>query len=128
MDWHWFQNTLLKSAVLAGPAIATLALWMKRGVNSRTFYRTSWANPIAHLLWLALVTILGLMSESQIYRAWIPTTLPANVFFALPFLLALCSFVLCAAAIFLKAGERGFAACTNGLMSILWLSVVVAPN
>lgn len=128
MDWHWFLKTLTKSAVLGGPAIATLVFWMKRGVRSRTFYRASWANPFALLLWLILVAIGGWMNQSADLRGWIPSSLPGNVFFAFPFLFVFCSLALCLGGFFLKSGQRGFAVFANALMFVLWLSVTVSPN
>lgn len=128
MDWHWYIKLLAKSAFIAGPAIATLALWTKRGVESRIFYRASWANPICLVIWLSLVATLGAMNDSTIYRGWIPSGLPASMFFGIPFLFGFCSLILCAAGIALKTGERLFASSANGLMLVLWLSAVVAPN
>lgn len=129
MDWHWFLMTLTKSLVLAGGTIATLAFWTKRGgVWSRIFYCISWANPIVNLLWLSLIAIVESMNESATYRGWIPRDLPAMEFFVLPFLFAFCSLVLCAVGLLVKAGERRFAVCANGLMLLLWSSVIVAPN
>jgi len=128
MDWHWFLKTLMKSSLLAGSAIILLAFWTKRGIQSRTFYRLSWANPISHLLWLALIAILGYLNASGKVRGWMPSSLAGSLFFAFPFLFAFCSLILCFAAIFLKPGQRGFAVCVNALMLALWLSVTAAPN
>jgi hypothetical protein len=116
------------SAVFGGPAVASLFAWSRAGIASRTFHRVTWANPIGHLVWLAAIAIMLRMQDSPKYRGWIPSSLPANVFFGLPFLLAFCSLALIVACIALKAGERGFAAFANGLMFVLWLSIVVAPN
>ena len=128
MDWHWYLRLLTTSAFIAGPAISMLAIWLKRGIESRTLYRVSWANPIGLVIWLCLVAVIGSINESMVYRGWIPRGLPASVFFGVPFLCGFCSLILCGGGVALRTGERLFASVANGLMLVLWFSAVAAPN
>jgi len=129
MDWHWFAITLVKTFVLAGPAVAVLAFWSRQGITSRVFYRVCWADLIGYVFWLVLVVVLGRLNESAVWRSRIPESAPADVFVFLPLLFALCSALTCVAAgISLKSRERGFAIGTTVLILVLWMSAVVAPN
>jgi hypothetical protein len=85
-------------------------------------------NLIGYALWLVLVVVLGAGTKSTGWRSRIPWSLPANVFIFFPILFAFCSLALCVKGIFLEFGDRRFGALANGVMLVLWMSVVIAPH
>lgn len=126
--WLWYMRGLERFALLGAPAVATLLFWRRRGVESRTIYRVSWANPLAYLLWLVALTIVATLGHSRVFSWMVFSFLPASLAFFCPSLMSVGSFILC----FLSAGskqvEQPFIVLSNLLMLILRVSSVVAPN
>ena len=126
--WAWFAKTLVKSGCLGLPALIGLLVWRRRGIQSTTFYLVTWASPILHLLWLVAIAVMLFLDGSSKYRSliWQGSLIANMVFF--PFVLALFSLTTGVISIGARTGDRRFAVFVSALMTVLWLSVVVAPN
>jgi len=118
----------VKLVFLALPAAWILSYWRKRGVTCRAVFYASCSNIFCYVLWVALILVmLGLQKEAAL-RPTIPSILPAIAFVFVPLFLSIASLPLCFSAFAAAEGERLFAVVANGLMFVLWVSSVVAPN
>ena len=127
-NWFWICKILLKSVLVGTPTLIALLFWKRSGVRSESLYRLGWANLAGYLTWLLAVVVVTPLSETQHFR-WIGgSIIPMNLFFAIPFLAAIGSFGLCLSCIAAETGERRYPLLVNGLMLILWSSLVVPPN
>ena len=124
----WFLRGCERFALLGVPTIIVLLLWRRKGVERRTLYQASWANPFAYLLWLAAMILVAILFHRPRFL-WISSTLvPASLAFAYPLLLSFGSLILCVLCVRAKQKEQPFIILSNLLMLILWVSSVVAPN
>jgi hypothetical protein len=121
-------KALAKFGLLGLSAIVTLLIWKRRHVESKNLYQASWANPVGYLLWLAAVTIMVVLNKSSAFGWMVSGSLPASLFFFLPFLFMFGSLCLCLLCFGAKREERRFPLMSNALMLILWASSVTAPN
>lgn len=131
-SWLWFLRILVKFALFGAPAGGILWYWKRRGVRSRKLYYASCANLACYLLWLTVVVTMLVMQTFPALRSMIDYRVPAYVFFYCPFCAMFGSFILCISCVAAVAAEEMkefvFILLVNGLMLILWLSTVVAPN
>jgi hypothetical protein len=126
--WSWYLWGAVKLVFLAVPAAWILSYWRKRGVSNRAVFYASCSNIFCYVLWVALILIMLGMQKDAVLRPMIPFILPAIIFVFIPLFLSIASVPLCISAFAAAEGEKRFAAVANGLMLVLWVSSVVAPN
>jgi hypothetical protein len=126
--WSWIVTVLGKSALLGLPTLITLVLWRRRGIQSRALNQVGWGNLLGYTAWLLAVVVLMPLSEIPRYHWIAGSSIPANLFFIIPFLLAIGSFITCLLCATAEKGERRYPLLANGLMLILWSWLVVPPN
>ena len=117
---------ILRLAVLGIPAAAALLWWRHVGVLSKRLYFSSWANVIAHCIWITLGILLNRVG--RIPAA--PRLFDALVGFliASPLLASFCSLVLTVLSLFAEQSEQWEMSGSSMLMVLLWASSQLAPN
>jgi hypothetical protein len=128
MDQSWLMGKLIMFLILGLPALGLLLYWKRLGVYSRVLYGAGCAVSLSYVLWLSSVWVMNILDERPSF-AWIGgSSIPAYIFFVLPFLAAITSFALILMSFAGQKHEKALMAVISILMLILWGSTVVAPN
>ncbi len=128
MDQSWLIGKLIMFFVLDLPAVGILLYWKRLGVYSRVLYGAACAISLSYALWLSSIWVMNILDERPAF-AWIGgSSIPAYIFFVLPFLAAITSFALIPLSFAGQKHEKALMAVISSFMLILWGSTVVAPN